>query len=102
MRRYSNRLYNICLNMKKYIIIIFIVIIIINIGGSISAANMELHYKHRFNNINKYKNYDLENERLYMTEFSVRGIYVSGWVAGTEDKMDYLIDIVDRTILNTM
>ncbi|WP_308637073.1 putative glycoside hydrolase [Paenibacillus silvisoli] len=32
----------------------------------------------------------------------VRGIYVSGWVAGSKKRMQSLIDLVDRTNLNAM
>jgi hypothetical protein len=36
------------------------------------------------------------------TDFHVRGIYVSGWAAGKEPKMQELINLVDKTVLNTM
>lgn len=35
-------------------------------------------------------------------DFAVKGIYVTGWVAGYETKMRPLIDLVKQTVLNTM
>jgi len=88
--------------MKKIIGFIFILLILTNMTDAIFAGSIELKYNHKFNNIDKYNNYDLKNERLFIPEFNVRGIYVSGWVAGTDDKIDLLINMVDKTILNTM
>ena len=42
------------------------------------------------------------NTELTLPEFHVKGIYVTGWVAGTKDLMDDLIQLVDDTIINTM
>lgn len=87
-----------------YIIILFIVLIL-----SISFSGQASNIKHNFRlsyNINRRlpeKKYDLSHdERLYIPEFHVRGIYVNGWVAGVTEKMDNLIDLVGKTVINTM
>ncbi|WP_230867693.1 putative glycoside hydrolase [Iocasia frigidifontis] len=51
---------------------------------------------------NNSKVYQLVDEKkLYLPEFYVKGIYVTGWVAGSE-KISALINLVDKTVLNTM
>jgi len=38
----------------------------------------------------------------FSPKFNVRGIYVTGWVAGIPERMNELIDLVDNSVLNSM
>lgn len=83
--------------MKKstYIFIIFLICISFDV-----QARLELSYT--FERPKIIPDFYLEREEeLVIPEFNVKGIYVTGWVAGTE-KMDNLINLVEDTILNTM
>ncbi|WP_165822700.1 putative glycoside hydrolase [Paenibacillus montanisoli] len=42
------------------------------------------------------------HRKITMPSEPVRGIYVSGWVAGSKRRLQTLIDLVDRTDLNAM
>ncbi|SDX54165.1 putative glycoside hydrolase [Paenibacillus sp. CF384] len=42
------------------------------------------------------------SRKIHKPEQPVRGIYVSGWVAGSKKRMDALIDLLDKTDLNAM
>ncbi|MFW5972180.1 MAG: putative glycoside hydrolase [Bacillota bacterium] len=89
---------------KNNVVFIMLMLMLLIIALSVNAedySDLKLVY-----NINKGLNnrqYELENnsERLFIPEFYVRGIYVTGWVAGTS-KMDSLINLVDNSIINTM
>ena len=55
------------------------------------------------NQVNPDREFSLNNGEiaLYIPEFHVRGIYVTGWAAGSE-RMNDLIELVENTILNSM
>lgn len=38
----------------------------------------------------------------FSPKFNVRGIYVTGWVAGMPERMNKLIELVDNSVLNSM
>ncbi|MGE4282681.1 MAG: putative glycoside hydrolase [Clostridia bacterium] len=42
------------------------------------------------------------NTKVYEQPIKVKGIYVSGWIAGTKAKFNQLLDMVNRTELNAM
>ncbi len=88
--------------MKKVFYFIIIILILSFATVTVIAIDLKLDYEHNLDNVHRPDYYDLYNRRLFIPEFNVRGIYVSGWVAGTNDKMNHLINMVDRTVLNTM
>lgn len=85
--------------MKKYVLI-FLFIILFN---SFAHANMDFKLTTTMDRLPEQK-FDLSSERenFIIPEFYVKGIYVTGWVAGQEEKMNDLIKLVENTILNTM
>src|SRR5690554_5707929 len=85
--------------MKKVTMILISVIIL-------SALPVEAGFSLKYQ-LDKHKEnigYNLQIDRrlLSIPEFHVRGIYVTGWVAGTRERMDKLIDFVNKSVLNTM
>lgn len=85
--------------MKKYLLTI---IFLITLLSTTVEAGFNLSYK--LDQQRGIPEFDLkiDKERLSIPEFYVRGIYVNGWVAGTPEKMDKLIKLVENSILNTM
>ena len=85
--------------MKKVTMILIFVIIL-------SALPVEAGFSLKYQ-LDKHKEnigYNLQIDRrlLSIPEFHVRGIYVTGWVAGTRERMDKLIDFVSDSVLNSM
>ncbi len=86
--------------MKKYINLLIIFILFIFISQFVQA---EFNLTYDINSGLLDRKYKLNNDNLplFIPEFHVKGIYVSGWAAGSE-MMDNLIDLVDNSIINTM
>ena len=49
-----------------------------------------------------YNDQPKSNKNLYIEPVKVKGIYVSGWTAGTKARADELIEKINSTELNTM
>lgn len=87
-------------------IVIFILMVLL-ISVNVFASEDSIKLKSNIN-IDRSKNYDykknitLSYPEIFIPKFNVRGIYVTGWVAGLSERMNKLIDFVDNTILNTM
>ena len=80
-------------------ILILIILIVIVFTSELIKADflMELDLDQR-----PERAFEIINTELTLPKFHVKGIYVTGWVAGTKDMMDDLIQLVDDTIINTM
>ncbi|AZR73055.1 hypothetical protein BBF96_06450 [Anoxybacter fermentans] len=103
---------------KRYTVIIMLVIIsLIVILGNVSATykyNREIKYcgKIQLSVINfplineefKSKEYSLKFNKLKLPIkkdfFKVKGLYITGWVAGLDDKMNEFIELVKKTEIN--
>ncbi|MFW6238406.1 MAG: putative glycoside hydrolase [Halanaerobiales bacterium] len=59
---------------------------------------LEIDYR----DISSTEEINLEYDPLKIPEFLVKGIYVSGWAAGDEAKINRLIQLVNQSELNTM
>lgn len=83
---------------QKTILILIILIVIVFTSELIKADfQIELDLDQR-----PERAFKIINTELTLPKFHVKGIYVTGWVAGTKDLMDDLIQLVDDTIINTM
>lgn len=86
--------------MRRIVINTIIIIICLFINQHSVQASLDLTY-----NLNRGlldRKYTLDdNTRLFIPEFNVKGIYVSGWSAGS-NRINDLINLVDHTIINTM
>lgn len=93
------------MNMKNTIKLVntfVIILLILFLYQTQLLADFSLHYDLDRSSISNSKVYQLVDEKeLYLPEFHVKGIYVTGWVAGSE-KISSLINLVDNTVLNTM
>ncbi len=92
--------------MNKKILSIFIVILLLvcSLNFSTYAVN-KLKIKESFESLEKARENEigLEHNRLFLPgKFKVKGIYVSGWIAGVSEKINNLIRMVDNTELNSM
>lgn len=85
----------------KGLLILFLIIFLS--GSSVYADSNDFILEYNLKRLPE-PNYNLSNNehKFYLPEFHVRGIYVTGWVAGTEEKMQELIELVDKTVLNAM
>lgn len=88
--------------------LLYIIILILLIYNSIQAQTLTnavhaftLTYDLKLPGDREFRISD-EEEKLFIPEFNVKGIYVTGWAAGSKEKMDKLINLVDDTIINTM
>ncbi|MTI60613.1 MAG: GTP-binding protein [Firmicutes bacterium] len=89
-------------NITKLINTFVIILLILLLYPTQLLADFRLHYDLDRPPANNSKVYQLVDEKeLYLPEFHVKGIYVTGWVAGSE-KISALINLVDNTVLNTM
>ena len=52
--------------------------------------------------LDHYNNQPKNNKRLYSEPVKVKGIYVSGWTAGTKTRLNELIEKINNTELNAM
>jgi len=86
--------------MKKYILIV--ILLVLPLISITIEASFSLSYQ--LNQQREIPEFDLkiDKERLSIPEFHVRGIYVNGWVAGTPERMNDLIRLVENSVLNTM
>lgn len=91
-------------NTKRILIFFIIFIILIFFNDNIFAKesfqmtdNSLLMGQKELNN-RIYLNY----KDLDLPEFNVKGIYVTGWVAGISSRMENLINLIEETQLNTM
>lgn len=101
--------------MKKETILIIILMLLFGISVSVSSFD----HNQSGNNTNMYKENDykvrLQNGRNEVLEKSlpqlqdtqspseqVKGIYLTGWVAGSTKKFNRLLDLVTKTELNAM
>lgn len=87
--------------------IVFLVLFIIIISSCpIYAESSELEYVNFLDidywDISSTEEINLEYDPLKIPEFLVKGIYVSGWAAGDEAKINRLIQLVNQSELNTM
>ncbi|AZO96579.1 putative glycoside hydrolase [Halocella sp. SP3-1] len=89
-------------NITKLINTFVIILLILLLYPTQLLADFRLHYNLDRPPAKNSKVYQLVDEKkLYLPEFYVKGIYVTGWVAGSE-KISALINLVDKTVLNTM
>ncbi|MEJ6949617.1 putative glycoside hydrolase [Natronospora cellulosivora (SeqCode)] len=84
--------------MKKNI---YFIIVLMLFSFSVDSVEASLELSYDLGNAFQMREFNLEKDTLFIPEFHVRGIYVTGWVAGTS-RMDNLIHLVDNSILNTM
>lgn len=87
--------------------IVFLVLFIIIISSChIYAESSELENENfleiDYRDISSTEEINLEYDPLKIPEFLVKGIYVSGWAAGDEAKINRLIQLVNQSELNTM
>lgn len=88
------------MNKNKYaIIIFFILLIFLNLHNV--HAGLNLSYNIDRGLIERKYNLNSDKIKLYIPEFHVKGIYVTGWAAGSE-KMNGLIELAERTVINAM
>jgi hypothetical protein len=92
---------------KNSRLLLIVLLVLYLLFFSVSAFSDQISYSLDYDflqkNVDKKKmNYKLHNNRLYLPEFNVKGIYVTGWVAGIPKRMDRLINLVEETELNTM
>jgi hypothetical protein len=87
--------------MKK----LYIFILVFSILFILLLSNNNLIYSIDFNtslNIKPVSNYSLSKNILSMPDFYVKGIYVTGWVAGNDERLKEIIRLIDNSILNTL
>ena len=85
--------------MKKLttvLIIIYIFLFIQNV-----YADFNLSYDINRGLIDRKYKLDNYKEQLFIPEFQVKGIYITGWTAGSP-RMEDLIQLVENSIINTM
>lgn len=84
--------------------IVLVLMLLITTQGLANNLNMSLNYNISEKFIKTNKNiFELHKQKkLTLPEFNVKGIYVTGWVAGIPNRMDKLINLVDETELNSM
>ncbi len=86
--------------MKKYLNVLIIFLLFILITQYVQA-NFNLTYDINNGLIDRKYKLNNDNSRLFIPEFHVKGIYVSGWAAGSKI-MENLIELVDNSVINTM
>ncbi len=88
------------LKMKKYLNVL-IILLLFMLSNQYVQADFNLTYD--INNGLVDRKYKLNNDNipLFIPEFHVKGIYVSGWAAGSKI-MDGLIELVNNSVINTM
>lgn len=91
---------------RKLILVLFIFIILFIPGNAFAESNEQFDQMNfldvDYRDIVPEQDIDLEYESLQIPEFKVKGIYVTGWAAGNEDKINRLIHLVNQGELNSM
>ncbi len=85
--------------MKKHYVLIILLLFILT--TQYVQAEFNLIYDINNGLIDRKYKLDNDNSRLFIHEFHVKGIYVSGWAAGSKI-MENLIELVNNSIINTM
>ncbi|NLM96805.1 MAG: putative glycoside hydrolase [Halanaerobiaceae bacterium] len=83
----------------KYSILLLIIIYSVFLVQD-ARGEMKLTYNLDRGLIKKEFRLDTD-KKLYIPEFKVKGIYVTGWAAGS-NRMNHLIELAERSVINTM
>jgi len=83
----------------KYLIILLIIYSIFLVQDA--QGEIKLTYNLDRGLIEKEYRLDSDNITLYIPKFNVKGIYVTGWAAGS-NQMNNLIELAERSVINTM
>ncbi len=81
---------------------VFSVLSISRIGDRYSKHRRRQNYKDIPMGLEHYINQPKSNSNLYKVPVKVKGIYVSGWIAGSKSRFNRLLRIVNETELNAM
>lgn len=85
--------------MNKLLYLLLIFLLFSTTAGAEGSLNIEYNLSIPDNNKSVLS---LEYKRITSPEFHVRGIYVTGWLAGADSYINNLIKLVERTIINSM
>ena len=90
-------------NYNIILILVFMLMLVCNNSlAADEAVNLSIDVNNKLENYHESKEVSFNYPEVFIPQFNVRGIYVTGWVAGLDKRMNNLIELVNNTILNTM